>query len=74
MTPDLILVIGIVLGVFSVPSIISALSDRRPPRVAALVLIASGCLIVWAIQKKPSGYALRDVPNAFVRVIGQIAR
>ncbi len=74
MTPDLILVIGIVLGVFSVPAIVSAISDRRPPRVAALVLIAAGCLVVWAVQKKPGGYSMGDVPHAFVRVIGQAIR
>ncbi len=74
MTPDLILVIGIVLVVFSVPAIVSAISDRRPPRVAALVLIAGGCLAVWAIQQRPGGYSLNDVPRAFVRVVGQVIR
>ncbi len=74
MPPDLILVLGIVLGVFSVPAIISAVSDRRPPRVAAVVLIVAGCLVVWAIQEKPGGYSLRDVPNAFVSVIAQVVR
>jgi predicted membrane channel-forming protein YqfA (hemolysin III family) len=74
MNSDLILVIGVVLAIFSIPAIISALSDRRPPRVAALVLIAAGCLVVWALQKKPSGYSLTDVPHAFVRVVGQFAR
>ncbi len=71
MNSDQILVIGVVLAVFSVPAIVSALSDGRPPRVAALVLISAGCLVVWAIQKKPTGYSLLDVPQAFVRVVGQ---
>ncbi len=74
MTPDLILVIGIVLGIFSIPAIVSAFSDRRPPRVAALVLVAAGCLVIWALQKKPSGYSLNDVPATFVRVVGQVIR
>ncbi|HEY9038464.1 MAG TPA: hypothetical protein VIN05_05935 [Roseovarius sp.] len=74
MTPDLILVIGIVLVVFSIPAIVSAISDQRPPRVAALVLIAGGSLAVWAIQQKPGGYSLNEVPNAFVRVVGQVIR
>ncbi len=74
MTPDLILVLGIVLGILSVPAIVSAISDRRPPRVAAIVLLVAGCLVVWAIQEKPGGYSLRDVPNAFVQVIGQVVR
>lgn len=74
MTPDVILVIGIVVGVFSVPAIVSAISDRHTPRAAVLVLIAAGCLVFWAVQKKPGGYSFSDVPNAFVRVIGQIIR
>ncbi len=72
MSSDQILVIGLVLVVFSIPAIVSALSDRRPPRVAALVLIAAGCLVVWAISKKPTGYSITDVPKAFVRVVGQL--
>jgi uncharacterized protein YjeT (DUF2065 family) len=74
MDSDLILVTGVILGIFAVPAIVSALSDRRPPRVAALVLIAAGCLVVWGIQKKPTGYSLTDVPNAFVRVVGMFTR
>ncbi|MFX0543105.1 hypothetical protein ACEWPM_015410 [Roseovarius sp. S4756] len=70
MNSDQILVIGVVLGVFSIPAIVSAISDRRPPRVASLVLIAAGCLVVWAVSMKPTGYSITDVPKAFVRVVG----
>ena len=71
MDPDLTLVIGIVLGVFSVPSILSALSEGRAPRVAAFTIIASGALILWAISSHPGGYSLNDVPGAFVRVVAK---
>jgi hypothetical protein len=71
MNPDLILVIGIVLGVLSVPAVLSAFSDGRTPRVAALTVIASGALIIWAIHSKPGGYTLREIPEAFVRVVAQ---
>lgn len=71
MNADLILVIGLVLGVLSVPSALSAFSDGRTPRTAALVVIASGILIIWAIQSKPGGYTLREIPEAFVRVVAQ---
>lgn len=70
MNSDLFLVIGLILGVFAIPSIVSSFSDQRAPRVAALVLISAGCLVVYAIQKKPGGYSLNDVPAAFVRVVG----
>lgn len=69
MNPDLVLVIGIILGVFSVPSILSAISEGRAPRVAAFTIIASGALILYAVNNKPGGYTLQDVPGAFVRVI-----
>lgn len=71
MNPDLVLVIGIVLGVLSVPAVLSAFSDGRTPRAATLTVIASGVLIIWAIQSKPGGYTLREIPEAFVRVAAQ---
>lgn len=70
MNSDLYLVIGLILGVFAIPSIVSSFSDRRAPRVAAFVLVAAGCLVIYAIQKKPGGYAIKDIPAAFVRVVG----
>lgn len=69
MNPDLVLVIGIILGIFSVPSILSAISEGRAPRVAAFTIIASGALILYAVNSKPGGYTLQDVPGAFVRVV-----
>jgi hypothetical protein len=63
------LVIGVILGVFSVPAILSAISEGRAPRVAALTIIASGALVLYAVNTHPGGYGLRDVPGAFVRVV-----
>ncbi|WP_272009486.1 hypothetical protein [Roseovarius sp. ZX-A-9] len=74
MKTDLLLVIGIVLTIFSIPSIISAFSDGRAPRVAAVVLIAAGCLVVYAIQLHPGEFRLEDIPHAFIRVIAGIIR
>ena len=71
MDPDLALVIGIILGVFSVPSILSAISEGRAPRVAAFTIISSGALVLWAINAQPSGYKLEDVPDVFVRVVAK---
>ncbi len=71
MDPDLSLVIGVILGVFSVPSILSAISEGRAPRVAAFTIVASGVLILWAVSERPGGYALEDVPQAFVRVVAK---
>ena len=71
MDPDLAMAIGMVLGVFSIPSIISALSEGHPPRVATFVLMASGGLVVWAISNKPGGYSFGDLPEVLVWVIAR---
>ncbi|MFC6761082.1 hypothetical protein ACFQFQ_18870 [Sulfitobacter porphyrae] len=42
MDPDLALVLGIVIGALSIPSILSALSDRRAPRASALTILIAG--------------------------------
>lgn len=68
MTSDTYLVLGIILAAFAIPSIMSALSDRRAPRASAITILIAGGLILIAIQTQPGGYALEDIPDAFVRV------
>lgn len=72
MQPDYALVLGVVLAGFSLVGIFSAISDGRGPRASALTVLIAGGLIVYALQTQPGGYSLEDVPNAFVRVVGQI--
>ena len=71
MSPDLAMVIGVVLGVLSVPAILSAFSEGHAPRVAAFTILVGGSLVLWALTQKPGGYTLIDIPNAFVRVMAQ---
>jgi hypothetical protein len=72
MNTDLYLVIGIVLGALAVPSMLSAFSEGRAPRIGAILVLISGTLLVLAISQKPGGYELADIPQAFYRVIGQV--
>lgn len=71
MDPDLALVLGVVLGILSVPSILSALSDKRAPRASAVTILIAGGLIVYATQNKPGGVALDAIPDIFVNVIAR---
>lgn len=71
MDPDLALSLGVVIAAFSVPSILSALSDRRAPRASAITVLIGGGLILYAMQGKPGGYELGDVPDVFVSVVGR---
>lgn len=72
MTPDFYLVLGIVIAGFSIPSILSALSDRRAPRASAITVLIAGGLILLAIQTQPGGYTLQEIPDVFVRVIARL--
>lgn len=71
MDPDLIFIIGLVLGVFSIPSILSAFSEGHAPRVAAFTVIVAGVMVVWAVQTKPGGYDLYEIPDVFVHVVAR---
>jgi hypothetical protein len=71
MSPDIAMVIGIIIAGFSIPSIMSALSDRRAPRASALTVLIAGGLIVYAVRTHPGGYRFEDLPDVFVRVVAQ---
>ncbi|MEP0143657.1 hypothetical protein [Tateyamaria sp.] len=69
MTPDMYLVLGILVAGFSIPSILSAIADGRAPRASAITILIAGGLILLAIQTQPGGYTLHEIPDVFVRVI-----
>ncbi|MEP3442255.1 MAG: hypothetical protein ABJN72_12330 [Sulfitobacter sp.] len=71
MDTDLALVIGIILAGFSIPSILSALSDKRAPRASAITILIAGGLILFAVQGKPGGYTFEQMPDVFVNVIAR---
>ncbi len=68
MDADLSLVLGLIIAALSVPSILSALSDKRAPRASAITILIAGGLILFAIQSHPGGYTLAEVPDVLVRV------
>jgi len=71
MEPDLALVLGVVIAGFSIPSVLSAMSDKRAPRASALTILIGGGLILFAVQSQPGGYSLDDVPEVFSRVFNR---
>jgi hypothetical protein len=68
MNTDLMLVAGILLAVLSVPALTSAFSEGRPPRLAAVLIVIAGTLLLIAVKSKPSGYSFTEVLAAFGRV------
>lgn len=68
---DLILVVGLVIGILTVPSMVSAWVDGRAPRGSAVTVLISGVLIVLALTQNPQRYSFADLPHVFVSVIGR---
>lgn len=70
MDTDLIFVVGVIVAAVSVPSIITSFIDQRSPRAGAIGVLVGGGFIVFASMNKVGGYALNDVPELVVQVIG----
>ena len=71
MDPDLALILGLVVAGFSIPSMLSAFSDKRAPRASALTLLIAGFLIIFALSNKPGGYPISTIPDVFVAVMAR---
>ncbi len=70
MDPDLCLVVGLALGLLSVPALLSAISDSRAPRTGGLTLLAAAGLVAYAVMQKTGGYSLEEIPDVVLGVIG----
>lgn len=71
MDSDLMFVVGAVAVGLAVPSMLASFSDNRPPRLASILLLMGGVLLVVALSRKPGGIALAEIPEIFVRVIAR---
>lgn len=68
---DLILVLGIVIGILTIPAILSAFLDGGAPRVATVAAVVSGGMIVFAAYNKPGGYEISDLADVFTEVVAR---
>lgn len=69
MDPDTLFVIGLGLGVLSIPSVVSSISKGDRPRIATITLMISGAMVVWAMSNKPGGYSLETIPAVVAKVL-----
>jgi hypothetical protein len=71
MDTDLFLSIGIVLLLMTIPSWLSAWTEGRAPRFAALISLAAAGLIVVALTQRPGGYSFGEIPGVMMKVVGR---
>ena len=69
---DTILVIGLIIGSLSVPSVINAFSAGRPPTMAGVFLFLGSILVVVAFNQTPGGYTFGEIPGLFVTVFRDV--
>lgn len=72
MDTDLVLTIGIVLLVLTIPSLLSAWVDGRVPRVGAILVVASIGMILAAVVTRPGGYAFEEIPGIMLSVLARV--
>ena len=73
MDADVIMTIGILLAVVSVPPLISTvMRDGAFSRVAFLVAVTALTVIVIATLQKPGGYQLTELPGVVISVVGRL--
>jgi len=69
LTNELFLVLGLVIGLLTVPAILSAIKEGIAPRGAAVAFVISGGLITYAVYNSPGGISVNELPDIFNRVV-----
>jgi hypothetical protein len=72
MDTDLVLTVGIVLLVLSIPSLLSAWAESRVPRIGALMVLVACGMILTALQTAPGGYTFESIPGVMIGVISRL--
>ena len=68
MDSDLSLVVGLILVAITIPSLLSAWTEGRPPRVGAVLSLSGLALVVFALADNPGRYSFDNLPDVFSRV------
>ncbi|MGB5557509.1 MAG: hypothetical protein WBN04_05800 [Paracoccaceae bacterium] len=74
MMNDLFLVLGLIVSALAIPSVISAFSESRTPRAAAIMIMIGGGLVALAVTQQPGGYSFGEIPAVFTRVVAHYLR
>lgn len=71
MDTDLALILGLIIGGFTFPSIVSSITGGRAPRIAMIMILLAGSLVLYALLAHPGGYRIDQLPDVFFGVIGR---
>jgi hypothetical protein len=72
MNVDHLIVGGVICAALAVLSLINAFTESRFPRGAIGLGTIAAVLFVLALRRSPTGFAIEEIPRAFVRVFGPL--
>lgn len=72
MDTDLMLVVGAMALLLSVPSLMSAWVDGQVPRIGAILVLIGGVLVVVALARHGRPYTFAELPDVFLRVLARL--
>jgi len=62
---------GLVITALAIPSLFSAITDRRGPSASIVSMLIGGGLIAFAILTTTEGYTLEGFPDVVVNLIAR---
>jgi len=71
MDTDLMLVVGSIALVLSIPSLMSAWIEGQVPRIGAILVLIGGVLLVVALAKHGRPYTFAEMPEVFMKVFAR---
>ncbi|NBZ88193.1 hypothetical protein [Stagnihabitans tardus] len=71
MDTDLMLVVGSLALVLSIPSLMSAWIEGQVPRIGSILVLIGGVLVVMALTSHGRPYTFAELPDVFLRVFAR---
>lgn len=71
---DLILVLGMLIGLLSLPAGLSAYAERRTPVFALVSAVIGGAMIYYAYTSEPGGYTWEQIPYVVTEIVARLIR
>lgn len=71
MDTDLMLVVGSIALVLSIPSLLTAWIDGQVPRIGAILVLIGGVLVVVALSQHGRPYTFAELPEVFLKVLAR---
>lgn len=72
MDTDLIVVVGILLAAFALPSALASYAEGIFPKTALTVLVLGTLITLGGAIFSPDGYSFGRIPHSFIEILARI--